>query len=53
MEVVPLLGKPENKRAIKEIEETEPIVCKFCGSPNIIKYGKSGKKQVYKCKNCK
>ena len=36
----------------QEIEESEPIVCKFCGSPNIIKYGKNGKKQVYKCKNC-
>ncbi len=36
----------------QEIEETEPIVCKFCGSPDAIKYGKNGKKQVYKCKNC-
>lgn len=36
----------------QEVEEIEPIVCKFCGSPNVIKYGRNGKKQVYKCKNC-
>jgi len=34
-----------------QIEETKPA-CKFCGSPNVIKYGKNGKKQVYKCKDC-
>lgn len=26
--------------------------CKFCNSYNVIKYGKSGQKQVYKCKDC-
>ncbi|MGC9123951.1 MAG: IS1/IS1595 family N-terminal zinc-binding domain-containing protein [Thermoplasmata archaeon] len=36
----------------QEIDETEPVICKSCGSPNIIKYGKNRKKQVYKCKNC-
>jgi putative transposase len=28
------------------------ITCKFCGSHNIIKYGKKSNKQVYKCKYC-
>ncbi|RLI76342.1 IS6 family transposase [Archaeoglobales archaeon] len=42
------------KKLAKEdvvIEETKPA-CKFCGSQNVIKYGKNGRKQVYKCKNC-
>lgn len=28
------------------------IVCKFCNSTEIIKYGKANNKQVYKCKSC-
>ncbi len=28
------------------------ISCKFCGSSQIIKYGKANNKQVYKCKSC-
>jgi len=35
-----------------EVETLKATRCKFCGSPDIIKYGKSGRKQVYKCKNC-
>lgn len=26
--------------------------CKFCGSPSIIRYGRKGRKQVYKCNQC-
>jgi len=29
------------------------VWCKFCGSHNVIRYGKSGKKQAYWCKHCK
>lgn len=28
------------------------VSCKFCNSKHLIKYGKSGQKQVYKCRNC-
>ena len=28
------------------------VSCKFCGSHNIIKYGKKANKQIYKCKDC-
>jgi len=35
------------------MKECSEIWCKFCGSHNIIKYGKSGKKQAYLCKYCK
>jgi len=34
------------------VEETKPA-CKFCGSPNVIKYGKKNGKQNYFCKDCK
>jgi putative transposase len=30
----------------------EALTCKFCGSENVIKYGKANEKQVYKCKFC-
>jgi transposase-like protein len=34
-------------------EEGEKLRCKWCGSPHLIKYGKShGKRQVYFCKVC-
>ena len=33
-----------------EIEQT--VECKFCGSVAVIRYGKEGLKQVYKCKDC-
>jgi len=40
-------------KLVKEetVEEPKPA-CKFCGSPDVIKYGKNGRRQVYKCKNC-
>jgi transposase-like protein len=41
----------KDKLTKEETVGAKPI-CKFCGSPNIIKYGKNGRKQVYKCKNC-
>lgn len=35
-----------------QIEEIKPA-CKFCGSPNVIKYGKKNGKQNYFCKDCR
>jgi len=35
-----------------QIEEKPKIVCKFCGSPETIKYGKKNGKQNYLCKTC-
>ena len=39
----------------KKSEEIK-IVCRFCGSSNVVKFGynitKEGKKQRYKCKDC-
>lgn len=32
--------------------KSDNIACKFCGSQNIIKYGRKSNRQVYKCKNC-
>ncbi|MCJ7571668.1 MAG: IS6 family transposase [Candidatus Thermoplasmatota archaeon] len=38
----------------KEITVTErTIACRFCGSTDLIKYGKYKNKQYYFCKNCK
>jgi len=34
------------------IKTPEVYQCKFCNSPNIIKYGRKGRKQAYHCKNC-
>jgi transposase-like protein len=34
------------------IKTPEAYQCKFCSSPNIIKYGKKGRKQAYYCKDC-
>ncbi len=31
---------------------TEAIHCKYCGSKNVIKYGKKGEMQYYECKDC-
>lgn len=33
-------------------KQKKKLVCKFCESENFIKYGKAGRKQVYKCKDC-
>ena len=30
----------------------DKLVCKFCGSDHVIKYGKANDKQVYFCKTC-
>lgn len=35
------------------IEENPVLNCKFCHSPNIMKYGKKNGKQNYMCKDCK
>ena len=38
----------------KEITVTERMItCRFCGSKDLIKYGKYESKQYYFCKNCK
>jgi len=31
---------------------TDNITCKFCGSSQVIKYGKANNKQVFKCRSC-
>ncbi len=36
----------------KDVEQEEGVYCKFCKSVNIIKYGKSGRRQAYWCKDC-
>jgi putative transposase len=38
--------------AIVQISHSEEMICKFCGSSEIIKYGKKNNKQNYKCKAC-
>ena len=40
------------KQNIK-VKDYEVTCCKFCNSPNIIKYGKKNGKQNYLCKDCK
>ena len=44
------LANEEVKAIIEEGEEMP--VCKFCGSPDVIKYGKKNGKQNYFCKRC-
>ena len=34
------------------VKTPEAYQCKFCNSPNIIRYGKKGRKQAYHCKDC-
>ena len=45
----------DNSGRFKKREEIK-IVCRFCGSSNVVKFGynitKEGKKQRYKCKDC-
>jgi len=43
------LAKEEVKTAV---EDEENPVCKFCGSPDVIKYGTKNGKQNYFCKHC-
>lgn len=35
-----------------QVESPEIPECKFCKSPNVIRYGKKGRKQAYHCGNC-
>ena len=35
-----------------QITSTETITCKHCGSQNVVKYGKKGDTQYYRCKDC-
>jgi putative transposase len=50
------LSKKLNKEASENVEVQYPhsgeMICKFCASPKIIKYGKANNKQVYFCKSC-
>lgn len=50
------LSSALNKEASCKVEtqypHSEEMLCKFCGSSQIIKYGKANNKQVYKCKAC-
>ncbi len=48
-----ILWKKIKEKLQKEgIEEAKPITCKFCGSSDVIKYGKKNGKQNYMCKTC-
>lgn len=38
--------------AIVEEPHASDMSCKFCHSTSVIRYGKEGRKQVYKCKEC-
>lgn len=40
---------------LSQVSHTETcfITCKFCGSKNVVKYGKKGVIQYYLCKDCK
>jgi len=40
------------KQTFPAKEETPVLSCKFCHSPNIIKYGEKNGKQNYLCKDC-
>jgi putative transposase len=42
----------ENERTEIKIPKEEVYECKFCKSPNVVKYGKKGRKQAYNCKDC-
>jgi len=50
------LSKKLNKEASENVEVQYPLsgemLCKFCNSSKIIKYGKANNKQVYFCKSC-
>lgn len=43
----------QEKLDSQRVEKIVDITCKFCGSPEIIKYGKKNGKQNYYCKTCK
>ena len=34
------------------LKTPEVYECKFCRSPNVVKYGKKGRKQAFHCKDC-
>ncbi|MFZ7131879.1 MAG: transposase [Eubacteriales bacterium] len=36
----------------RHFTEPEPIICKWCGSKDIVKYGKDKGEQEYLCKSC-
>lgn len=44
--------KIKEKLKQEKTEEIKPITCKFCGSSDVIKYGKKNGKQNYLCKTC-
>ncbi len=48
-------GVRDKSGKFRKSEETK-VVCRFCGSSNVVKFGynitKEGKKQRYKCKDC-
>jgi hypothetical protein len=46
------LNKETSKNVEAQYPHSEEMLCKFCGSPHIIKYGKANNKQVYFCKSC-
>jgi putative transposase len=50
------LSKKLNKEASENVGVQYPLsgemLCTFCGSSKIIKYGKANNKQVYFCKSC-
>lgn len=52
-----LTSKLQEDHGEKVVTQLEPLpieslTCKFCGSFDVIKYGKANNKQVYRCKLC-
>jgi len=45
-------GYKGRKRSRSTGEGAEGLKCRWCGSRNVIKYGKKGGRQQYKCKDC-
>jgi transposase-like protein len=46
------MGYKGRKRSKDVGGGTAELKCRWCGSKNVIKYGKKGGRQQYKCKEC-
>jgi len=46
------LEEDHKERLVYSHLRDDHVACKFCGSSDIIKYGKKNNKQNYKCKSC-
>jgi len=46
------LNEKVSRNAGVQFPHSGEMLCKFCGSSNIIKYSKANNKQIYFCKSC-